>query len=224
MMSTSQCQWIDVLVGSEKREYRLPAKILAHYSPFFDMVINGWVKEGREDPIELQEDHAGDFDAVIEFMITGSVQEALAAEKWGNNGIERCVSFVVSAKKYGLGSVDHVAYDLLRTAAKSSDGRSFRGEYIEKIFYSTSDGSSLRTLITELALEMGGDSLGAPYYKQEKEVHGYAAEVLLQIRLGGTATLRVDSPNKRARHSMVRFEAELSPVQSVPNFIWKEDS
>ncbi|KAK0124404.1 hypothetical protein ONS95_009365 [Cadophora gregata] len=124
-MTTIECiakiasgRWVDLIVGPEKKEYKLPADILAHYSPFFNAAINGPFQEGQGGLITLPEDHTGDIEAFVDFVITGSVDDALDVDKWGDEAIERCVSFLVYAKKYDLDSVDDLVYRSLKQAQR----------------------------------------------------------------------------------------------------------
>lgn len=134
----------------------------------------------------LPEDHIGDFDAMIDFVIKGSVDDALSTEKWGEETIERCVSFLVYAKKYGLGRVDDLVYGSLKKAVTGKDSRGLRGDHIERVFDLTSEASSLRVLITQAALSLGGGLKGGSYRKQEKGVPGFAAEYLDQLRMASS--------------------------------------
>ena len=119
-------------------------------------------------------------------MIKDSVSGALTVERWGDRTIDRCVDFVVFAKKYGLGSVDKLVHKPLKTAIISSGGKGFRGEHIEKIFDATSEESILRVLVAQAALSTGGTGKVNPYGKQEKDVHGFAAAYLQQLRLASS--------------------------------------
>ncbi|CZT12546.1 uncharacterized protein RAG0_16340 [Rhynchosporium agropyri] len=194
-LGTAECMakmasghWIDVVVGPEKKTYKLPADILAYYSPIFGMATLAGPT------IRLPKDSTADFEALIDFMIKGTLQDALAVDRWGDLAIERCVSFVVYAKKYDLGPVDDIVYDLLKAALMSDGDECLRGHHIERIFNSTSIESKLRVLITQGALSFGGISTGpiAVYRKQENQVQGFAAELLRQVRLASLSTSWLD--------------------------------
>ncbi|KAG4429872.1 hypothetical protein IFR05_014640 [Cadophora sp. M221] len=218
MAKMASGKWVDILVGPEKKEYKLPAEVLVHYSPFFDVAINGPFAESKGGPIMLPEDRTDDFETLIEFIVKGTVQGVLKVEKWGDKTIDRCVGFVIYAKKYNLGPVDDVVYNPPKTALMINGGKGFRGDHIEKIFDSTSDGCSLRTLITQGALSIGGNGFPGPYRKQEKEVHGFGAEFLYQLRLARTSAKWNDPLTKaRRQDGAPSFWHEYESDASLPS-------
>ncbi|KAL2074347.1 hypothetical protein VTL71DRAFT_8125 [Oculimacula yallundae] len=175
-------RWITVFVGSGKTEFKLPADTLAHYSRFFKRAIDRPLSGDERDTILLPDICTEDFEIFVEFIFKRTLQDALTVEKWGDAIIERCVSFVVFAKELDLGPVDEAVYDLFKAALEKNGCEGFRPHHIENIFCSTSPESMLRVLITKVALSMGAIHLGT-YRNQETEVHGFAAELLRQIRL-----------------------------------------
>ncbi|KAH7360638.1 hypothetical protein BKA65DRAFT_577502 [Rhexocercosporidium sp. MPI-PUGE-AT-0058] len=111
--------------------------------------------------------------------------------------------------KYSLGPVDDLVYDSLKKALSSNGSKGFCGEHLEKVFESTSDDSVLRVLITQAALSNGGPGKKSPYRKQEKEVLGFAAELLNQIRMAMTYISWDDPIKSKRKNNRDAFVEEL---------------
>ena len=103
------------------------------------------------------------------------------------------MNFIRYADKYNLAAAAEVVYEPLREALQHSygDGKPIKlvckpraprisPSDIELIFGVMPAGSRLRSLAAQGALSNNGMQLG--YLKQEREVDGYAAELLVQIR------------------------------------------
>lgn len=181
-------EWVTILAGPKKQKFKCSAEILSHYSPFFDAMLNGQSIEGRTRVVELPEDDPDDIEVMIDWLIRGNVQDILTTERWGDKIIERCIGFLVFAKKYCLKSVETTIHEPLEKALKLHAVKMLCGEFIEQVFEATSIGSRLRVLITKAAL-----SVSVPrdvkknevrFRKQELEVPGFAAEAIRQFRMG----------------------------------------
>lgn len=102
------------------------------------------------------------------------------------------MDFITYADKYKLAEAAAVVYEPLKralqaefTAGKVSAKRNIRSNRIEAtdielIFRVMPAGSSLRTLVTQGILSHHRMRVGFP--KQEQEIDGYAAELVVQMR------------------------------------------
>jgi hypothetical protein len=103
------------------------------------------------------------------------------------------MNFIRYADKYNLAQAAEVVYEPLKEALQHSyrDGKPIKLVWepraprispsdIELIFGVMPAGSRLRSLAAQGALSNNGMLVG--YLKQEEEVDGYAAELLVQIR------------------------------------------
>ena len=183
---------VDIYVGAEKKHYSLPKNLLCSSSSYFDRCFNGGFTEGQTQKLTLEEDNVDHWEILLEFMYSGKVETTAVdfGELPDQNHIRQCINFIEYTDKYGLGGASLAVHDCLR--------RSLRKEYpissrmhllatfilktglIELVFRVAPPGSKLRTLVARAALASGIDR----FKKQESEVHGYPAELLVQLRIG----------------------------------------
>lgn len=107
--------------------------------------------------------------------------------------MQRCIDFISYADIYDLAAAAEVVYQPLKEALSQSyrDGKPIRVHSksrvpritpadVELIFRVMPEGSRLRSLAAQGALSFNG--MHAGFAKQEREVAGFAAEMLFQIR------------------------------------------
>ncbi len=113
----------------------------------------------------------------------------VVTETWG---INKCMEFIQYTHKYDLGAIStELVYNLLRESyfIPGTPGM-LKGEHIELVFAAVPKGNRLRRLMAVVALEQKIETHDK-FAVQERQVDGFAAEVLDQIR--------VDNSTKRTR-------------------------
>jgi len=125
----------------------------------------------------------------------------------GGAAVRRCIDFVKYADQYNIPEAAEVVYEPLKEALKFQykDGKPTKmtaklGKRIpriapsdvELIFRVMPAGSKLRTLAAQGALSYHGMQAG--FEKQEREVDGFVAEMLLQIRASIKSEFRWTDP------------------------------
>ncbi len=120
----------------------------------------------------------------------------MRCEKTGGPAVQRCMEFILYADKYNLAEAAEVVYEPLKRAlqfdyslgkpikmttkpGKPRAPRITPGD-IELIFRVMPTGSRLRRLAAQGVLSSNGMQSG--FVKQEREVEGFAAELLWQMR------------------------------------------
>ena len=122
--------------------------------------------------------------------------------KTGGAAVQRCVEFIEYADTYNLAAAAECVYEPLKTALhyKYASGTPIKlngkiklsgkarkervpritADDVELIFRVMPVGSKLRTLAAQSALSNNGMRVG--FFKQERDVDGFACEMLSQIR------------------------------------------
>lgn len=181
---------VDIYVGTERKHYSLPKRLLCHYSAYFDRCFNDEFVEAKLQTLELVDDYVDWFEVLAEFMITGSVSHATVEKVCldsGNNGpsFNNIISFIQYAENYGLGeaSSDVVLNPLKQAYARYGFFDSY--EHIQIIFRAVPKGNPLRGVVAQAYLPtlflLGHIDKGIKY---EETVVGFASEVLDQLWKG----------------------------------------
>jgi len=177
---------VDIYVGTKNKHYRLPKNLLCSSSSYFDRCFNGAFAEAQTQTLTLEEDLIAHWEILLEFIYSGKVAtNAVNFEVPIGSDIlkvDKCMDFMEYADKYDLGGASIAVHDCLQQSFKPQRGYKpiFPDGLIELVFRVVPPGSQLRALVTKAALNHDIHK----FKKQEVEVHGYAAEVLAQLRIG----------------------------------------
>ncbi|KAI9641178.1 hypothetical protein NHQ30_009978 [Ciborinia camelliae] len=145
---------VELLVGPERKSFKLPKELLSHYSPVFDRCFEGQFREGQTQIMELPNDTVDDIEVLIEYILYNTVADALSITNCGKKTVERCISFFLFADKYDLGDVSTLIYSALRPALIKYGEGCFKEQYIEDVFNLTEDGNCLRELVVDAAISL----------------------------------------------------------------------
>jgi hypothetical protein len=181
---------VDIYVGAQKKHFSLPKKLLCFYSEYFQRCLNSNFVEGRTQKIDLDQDNIEYFNILVEYMSSGFVMcNALHVFRDGPAGMQECMNFLDYVDKYGMGDAAFAVYESLEKVISSlytfcngfKLGVRIQPCHVETVFRVTPPGHPLRSLIAKAALSTAGLT-GATFFQQEREVEGFAAELLTQTR------------------------------------------
>lgn len=171
---------VDIFVGSEMKQYSVPVDILCYYSPYFDCCFRGSFKEAAEQKLTLPEDSVEDFDILLDYILTGHVPSTYEVKENDKAGLEKCISFIEYADKYSIGEAGMAVYDNLVKILQSREVF-LRPNHIKTVFQVFPEKHTMRELIAKAALNAGFAGK-ATYKKTEREVEGFAREMLRHLR------------------------------------------
>jgi len=173
-----------IYVGPEK-DYS-PKSLLCHYSPVFCDWLEVKMEDGDEPKKTLPDDNVDDFEVLVEYMLNGNVADIFSVKEAGENAVERCVAFLLYAKKFDLGDMTDIVHDPFKAALSKFCESAFKPEHIGVVFGTTPPGNSLRRLVTQAAIStsvVGVDRHKTyRYLEREAIVEGFAFESLQAIR------------------------------------------
>jgi len=106
----------------------------------------------------------------------------------GTTGLQKCMEFVEYTDKYGMGDASKAIHDALYTIVSTKNksgiylaGTTIQLSNVDTIFKVTSPGNPLRPLIAKAAFAVAGMT-GNAFSKQEREIDGFATELLAIMR------------------------------------------
>ncbi len=187
---------VDIYVGAQKEHFSFPKKLLCYYSEYFQRCLNSNFVEGRTQRIDLDQDNIDYFMVLGEYMTTGFVlANALYIARDGPAGMQVCMEFLDYVDKYGMGDAAFAVQESLERVISSlytfcngyKLGVRIQPCNVETVFRVTPAGHPLRSLITKAALSTAGMT-GFMFLQQEKDVDGFAAELLKQTRIAMVAS------------------------------------
>ncbi|KFZ04807.1 hypothetical protein V501_08964 [Pseudogymnoascus sp. VKM F-4519 (FW-2642)] len=75
-LSLSNCTQIaTIIVGEQKKEWRIPSDILCFHSAYFKAALRGSFLGGKEQKVEFQDENPAAFEVVVEWLYTHAIKE-----------------------------------------------------------------------------------------------------------------------------------------------------
>lgn len=180
---------VDIFVGPQRKQYKLPKLLLCHYSKFFDRCFNGNFLEGATQTLELPEDKVEYFDVLVDFMLHGRVSpEAVAAatSSWEHGcDVDRPPPYeyfkiIEYADKYKLAeATTSLVEPYLETHFITCEPVE---QQIELIYRAFPAGNIIRSTVAQGYLSSEMPFRDSGFEEQEQNVVGFAAEVLAELR------------------------------------------
>ena len=179
---------VEIIVGSAKKTYSIPKNLVCYWSSYFDKCLNSTFIEGQTQKVTLEEDNPEYFELLLKYMFAGGEirKDCVDITQGGAAGMKMCMDYIEYTDKYGMGGASVAVHDslerILPTTISSGDvGAWVTTAQVETVFRVAPVGSPLRTLITKAALSTTGFA-GITFSKQERELDGFAAEMLRLMR------------------------------------------
>lgn len=186
---------VDIYVGPKKKPYNLPRLLLCHCSPYFDHCFNGNFTERKTQKLKLPEDKVEDFEVLLEYMLRRIITKGLTVTEKRDLGIWRCTDFLEYADKYDMDEASTAIYEPLKEFLEhKTSPQQITPTDIEAVFRVALKDCPLRTLIARGALVVMGGFRSDAFKKQEREVDGFAVELLDQIRLCARVSIKWVDP------------------------------
>ncbi|KAI9709181.1 MAG: hypothetical protein M1812_007766 [Candelaria pacifica] len=132
---------VTLLVGPEKKEFKIHKGLLCHESSYFQAALTGDWKEGLEGPVLLVEDSPATYQLFFKWLYTSKLFE----DDLKPAGC--LISLWVLADKRGVPALGNLCIDLL--VAKCPD-KAVMFDSVKYIYRNTVPGAALRRLLVDL--------------------------------------------------------------------------
>lgn len=175
---------VDIYVGPESKHYHLPKDILCYYSTYFDRCFNGGFKEAKHQKLSLPEDRPEDFQLLLDYIFING-EGPLEPKGDSEQQMKYCIEFIEYAGEYDLvGAVQVISGALKRLLEacfrESEANLLLKPQHIETIYRVLPEGHELRALVAVMGLKFS--LVDGLFAEQERNVEGFAAEMLNQLR------------------------------------------
>jgi hypothetical protein len=131
---------VDILVGPQRRLFRVHKSFLCNRIPYFDKMFNSGFIEASENKATLSEDDPDSFDVLIDWAYTGTLRPLERDKKRGYNW--EPIPFYILVEKMCLPKLMDQVMDAYRAGQKRRS--SFMPFDTAQICYKTQEHSSIR--------------------------------------------------------------------------------